>query len=314
MSFEEIKEKLRGAAVSMPTPLDKNYELDLDGLKENTRFLIENGFRNGKGVLMAVAAAGECPSLSVEERKAAMRVVAEEAYGKVPLVSAAQDCNINTVIELSNYAKEVGYDAIQISPTFYFGPSAKNVYQLFKVINEKTDIGVVIYNTPWLSGNFSIDIDLMSKLVELDNIVSIKWFSTDNVCYMEAFKRYADKVAFMDNTINPTTAHMLGAKMYLAIPGNFAPEYAINIWELLEKHQYPEAISELWRLEIPWYKWIGQLHEEGVRGEGAIIKSTMAMVGLPGGPARPPYDHKLNPDQERRLREVLINGGLKVIK
>jgi len=69
----------------------------------------------------------------------------------------------------------------------------------------------------------------MGRLVEIDNIVSIKWNSPDNICDMEAVKKYADKVAFMDNSINPITSHILGAKMYLAIPDNFAPKYAINM-------------------------------------------------------------------------------------
>ena len=314
MDFEEVKEKLRGAVVSMATPMKENYELDLEGLRKNVRFLLENGVTSGKAVLMAVTAAGECPSLSVEERKVAMKVVAEEAKGKVPLVTSAQDCNINTIIELSNYAAELGYDVVQISQPFYYGPSAQVIYRLFKYLSEKIDIGIMVYNTPWLSGGFSIDIDLLGKIVDLDNVVSIKWTSADEVCYLEAYKRYADKVAFLDNTINPLAAHMLGAKMYLAIPGNFAPKYATKIWELMEAGKYPEALNELWRLEIPWYKWIQEVHTEGVRGEGAIIKSSLEMIGLPAGPARPPYDFKLTPDQKSRLRKVLVEGGVKVVK
>lgn len=314
MDFERIKEKLHGPAVSVATPMRQNYELDLPSLRENVRLLIKNGFENGKGVLMAVAAAGECPSLTIEERKVAMKAVADEAKGKVPLVTSAQDCSINTVIELANYAKDVGYDAVQISPPFYYPLSPDEVYRFFEVISESTETSIIVYNTPWLNGGFSIDINLMGRLVKINNVVSFKWWSADHVCYIEAYKKYADKVSFLDNTLNPITAHMLGAKMYLTIPANFAPKYSLSIWNLLEKHQYQKALSELLRLHIPYYKWIYEVQKEGVHGEGAIIKSAMTMVGLHAGPARPPYDHKLNPDQKRRLREILINAGLKIIE
>ena len=78
LDFEKVKEKLQGAAVSIATPMKKNYDLDVDGLRKNVRFLIKNGIVSGKAVLMAVAAAGECTSLSIEERKTAMKEVAEE--------------------------------------------------------------------------------------------------------------------------------------------------------------------------------------------------------------------------------------------
>lgn len=298
----------------MAAPMDQNYELDLDGLRSNTRFLIDSGLRTGKGVMMSVTAAAECPSLSIEERKTAMKVVADEANGKVPLITSAQDCNINTIIELANYAKETGFDVVQISPPFYYGPSAINVYRLFELVDKKTDIAVMLYNAHWLSGNFSVDIDLMGRLLEIPSVVSFKWSSPDPFCYIEAFKRYAGTVPFLDNTDNPIIGHMHGAKMFLAQPGNFAPKYMINIYELLEKHQYQEVLKEVWKLELPWYKWLGQMHAEGIRGEGATLKASMAMVGLPAGPARPPYDHDLTPDQLNRLRDVFVKAGLKVVK
>ncbi|MEM3787052.1 MAG: dihydrodipicolinate synthase family protein, partial [Nitrososphaeria archaeon] len=116
----KVKEKLVGPAVSIATPMKDNFEIDLDGLEYNVEYLIDNGFINGKGVIMAVAAAGEAPSLTLEERKNAMKVVAETAKGKVPLVTSAQDPSLDNVIKLAKYAEEVGYDAVQISPPFYF--------------------------------------------------------------------------------------------------------------------------------------------------------------------------------------------------
>jgi dihydrodipicolinate synthase/N-acetylneuraminate lyase len=311
MGIEEVKEKLRGPVVSMPTPMKQNYDIDLKGLKANAHFIIEKGLK-GNGVLMAVTAGGECFSLSIEERKMAMKAVAEEAKGKVPLITSAQDCNIDVVVELSNYAKSVGYDVIQISQPYYTGTSAGELYQWFKKICEKTEIGIMVYNTPWLSGGFSIGIELMGKLIELDNIISFKWSSPDSYTYMEGYKKYAEKLPILANDAVPIVAHMLGAKMFLAIPGNYAPQYVVEIWNLLEEQRYLEALKELWRFTIPWYQWLRQLGDEGVHEY--FTKATLEMLGLAAGPSKPPFDHKLNADQEKRLREILVNAGLNVIK
>lgn len=72
-------------------------------MKANARFIIENGLE-GNCVLMAVTAGGEYFVLSIDERKAAMKVAAEEVKRMVPLITSAQDCNVNAVIELANYA------------------------------------------------------------------------------------------------------------------------------------------------------------------------------------------------------------------
>ena len=311
VSLEEVKEKLRGPVVSMPTPMKQNYELDLQGLRSNARFILENGLE-GNGVLMAVTAGGEAFSLSIDERKVAMKALAEEAKGKVPLITSAQDCNIDTVVDLANYADSVGYDVIQISQPYYTGPSAGELYNWVKEISERTEIGLMVYNTPWLSGGLSIDMDLMGKLIEIDNIVSIKWSSRDRNTYMEGFKRYSDRLPLLANDAVPIVAHMLGAKMFLAIPGNYAPQYVVDVWNLLEEQRYSEALQECWRFTIPWYNWLRQLGAEGVHEYGT--KATLEMLGLAAGPSKPPFDHTLNAEQERRLREILVNAGLKVIR
>jgi len=312
VSFEKIKETLRGPVVSMPTPMKPNYEVDLPGLKANARFILENGLE-GNGVLLAATAGGEAFSLSIGERKTVMKAVAEEAVGKVPFITSAQDCNIDTVVELANYAHDIGCEVVQISQAYYTGPSAGELYQWIKKISERIEVGIMVYNTPWLSGGFSIDIDLLGKLIEIDNVVAIKWYSLDRLTYMEGYQRFSDKLPFLANADPvPIVAHMLGAKMFMMPQGNYAPQHAVDIWNLMEAKRYPEALQELWRFTIPLFQWIRQLDVEGVHEYHT--KATLEMLGLAAGPAKPPFDHKLNTEQEKALKEILVNAGLKPVK
>ncbi|MGB9614856.1 MAG: dihydrodipicolinate synthase family protein [Fervidobacterium sp.] len=313
MDFIRIKEKLVGPAVSIATPMKENFEIDLDGLEYNVNFLIESGFVNGKGVIMAVAAAGEAPSLTFEERKIAMKTVAETAKGRVPLVTSAQDPSLDNVIKLAKYAEECGYDAVQISPPFYFPVNSEVVYRFFEEISKRTNIGIMVYNTPWVNRGYNINLKLMEKLAKIKNIVSFKWRNDNEVDYLEAIKRFSSKISFLANTLDPVSAYILGARMYLAIPANFAPKYSLHIHELLVSKRYEEAINELFRLHIPYYNWINEVTSEGVLGEGVIIKAPMKMVGLPSGPARPPYNFQLNETQLEKLRNILANAGLKIV-
>ncbi|MGC8869827.1 MAG: dihydrodipicolinate synthase family protein [Brevinematia bacterium] len=78
-NFEILKEKIKGVIVVMITPFKENYELDEEGLRRLTRFLIDSGIKEGKGVLVPAGSTGECAMLSDEERKRIFQIVKDEA-------------------------------------------------------------------------------------------------------------------------------------------------------------------------------------------------------------------------------------------
>lgn len=58
MSAENFKDNLKGLVIPMPTPFKSDYELDMEGLRGNTRFLVEKGIKTGKGVCSSPAHRG----------------------------------------------------------------------------------------------------------------------------------------------------------------------------------------------------------------------------------------------------------------
>lgn len=67
--FKNLRDKIKGIVLVMITPFKENYELDEDGLRRLTRFLIDSGVKEGKGILVPAGSAGECPMLTDEERR-----------------------------------------------------------------------------------------------------------------------------------------------------------------------------------------------------------------------------------------------------
>lgn len=63
---------------------------------------------------------------------------------------------------------------MQISSPFYFAVNSEAVYRFFKIISERTNIGIMVYNIPWANRGFRIDMDLMDKLAKIDRLVSFK--------------------------------------------------------------------------------------------------------------------------------------------
>ena len=77
MDAQQAMTFFRGPMVSVATPFTPDFELDLEALRDNIRFMVDRGVRQGQGVLLVAAAGGEFPMLSMEERKEITRVSVE---------------------------------------------------------------------------------------------------------------------------------------------------------------------------------------------------------------------------------------------
>jgi dihydrodipicolinate synthase/N-acetylneuraminate lyase len=104
----------------------------------------------GKGVLLAVGAGGDFDVLTLEERKAVARVIAETAAGRVPVIVGIQDTNPQVCIELARYAQSLGAYGVQVGPPYYHSPSDEDVLKFFRSIHDaSSSIGIMVHNTWW---------------------------------------------------------------------------------------------------------------------------------------------------------------------
>ncbi len=79
ISRKEARQRFSGLFTPLMTPFKENYDLDLDGLRSNVRFLMRGGFgENGSGVFLVAGAGGEFPVLTMDERKKVAQTVVEE--------------------------------------------------------------------------------------------------------------------------------------------------------------------------------------------------------------------------------------------
>jgi len=312
MNKEEARKRIRGPVVPVITPFKSDFELDLEVLRENVQFLLDGGMRMGRGVLLAGGAGGEAPMLTVEERKEVAKTVVDRANGKIVVIVGAQHTDPRQVVELSRYAEDVGADAVQLSPPFYYTPSDEDVVRFFRMVAESIGIGIMVYNTYWLG--FNISHQLMARLAELDNVVSIKWSAPNNHAYLMGYRLFAEKMAVIDNTgpVLLIWSHMLGATGFITHVASYWPQHELMIWDLLEKGEYVRVKEELAKLNWPWYDFRVKMGE-ATGGEANVIKAAMEMVGLKAGPPRSPT-MPLTPEQREELRKILVEGGVNLMR
>jgi 4-hydroxy-tetrahydrodipicolinate synthase len=299
----------------MITPLKEDYSIDEDGFRENVKFLLDNGYVTGKAVLMAATPPGEDTSLSIEERKTVMRLLAEEAGGKVPLVTSACDNSLATVIDLAKYAHDLGYISVQLPPPYYHGTTPDEVFDWYQRVAKEVEIGISVYNTTWLGvlGGVGFQEALIERFTEIPNIVALKWSSPNGWAYFHVLDKFKDRFAIVDNQWKGLGV-MFGADALLSVTAQFHPKQELEVWALFKAGRYAEAI-DLWKkLSIPYYMWVQAMAQQGINGEGAIVKAPMKLAGRPAGPSKPPYDHKFTPDQLAWLKDILIAGDVPGVK
>jgi dihydrodipicolinate synthase/N-acetylneuraminate lyase len=299
----------------MITPLKDDYTIDAEGFRENVRFILDSGYKTGKAVIMAATPPGEDVYLSLEERKTVMQLLAEEAGGKVPLVTSACDNSLATVIDLAKHAHDLGFTAIQLPAPFYHDTTPDEVFDWYQRVAKEVEIGISAYNTTWLGllSGVGFQEAILERLSTIPNIVALKWSSPNMWTYIQIFDKFKNRFAIVDNAMKGLGA-MYGAQAMLTITANFHPKRELEIWELMKTGRYAEGI-ELWKkLTLPYYLWLQAMKKQGINGEAPITKAPMKLAGRPAGPCKPPYDHKFTPEQLAWLKEVLIQGGVPGVK
>jgi hypothetical protein len=80
------------------------------------------------------------------------------------------------------------------------------------------------------------------------------------------------------------------------------------MWGLLEARAWDQAQAEARRVLLPYYEIIGDIWKTHA-GEGNIEKMGLELLGMEGGPSRPPM-RPLPPSYKERLRQYCLAVGL----
>jgi len=309
MTVEEAKSRWKGPVVPVLTIFNEDLSLDLEGLRGNIRYLLDAGAQVGNMVLLVCGAGGDFPVLTTDERKEVAETVADEVQGRVPIIVGAEHTSTLTCVELGRHALEIGADAIQVNPPYYHTPSLEDIFYHFEVISDSVDIGIVVYNTYWTALN--IGLEGLERLASLENLIGVKWAAPSLTEYKMGYEQFADQLAFIDNGGDFVFAHKQGGVAWISHVSNFWPQHDWRILELMDAGRYEEAEEVISGFNVAFQAFRDEMQAQ-TSGEGHAIKKIMELVGLTGGPSRPPTRYIPMTDQQRTtlsglLRERIVD-------
>ena len=105
MTAEEFKNSLRGIVPVQSCPYNKEGEVDIEGIKENTKFIVDFAKDGNKDVvLMTNGSATEFYANSIEEQKKVIKTVVDTVGGAIPVVAGISQAAARQTIEMAKYA------------------------------------------------------------------------------------------------------------------------------------------------------------------------------------------------------------------
>ena len=293
MPPNELRQKLQGVISFPVTPFHRDQSLDLDGLRQNLRTLLKHPIC----AVVAAAGTGELYSLAPAEHLAVVKATVEEVKGRVP-VMAGTGFNPPIAAELARLAAAAGASGILAFPPYYPSPDEDGLIAYYQTIADATALGLLIYSRDW----FNPSPALVEKLAQqIPNLVAWKDGQADVRRYQMIRQRVGDRLHWIGGAGDDLVPgyYSIGIRTYTSSIANVAPKLSLRLHELAAAGKSEELTPLMNELVIPLYA----LRARRKGYEVSAMKAMMEMIGLAGGPVRPPLVD-LPPDEVEPLRTL----------
>lgn len=286
----------RGVLPAIITPFKEDYSLDEEGLRRNIEFLGETGIAG----IVPCGTTGESATLTFEEHKRVVEIAVE--CSKVPVVAGTGSNNTKEAIDLTKHAADVGADAALLIAPYYNRPNDRGLLEHFKVIAEKCDIPLILYNIPKRTGT-DIRPDLVAKLAKVKNIIGIKEASgslSQVSAVIEQTRSNGFTVLSGDDDLTLPIMSLGGAGV-ISVIANVAPRKTVAMVDAM-------ARGDLAQAQKMHYELAPLVRSMFLETNPIPVKTAYGIMGLAAGPLRLPLA-PLAEEKEKILREIIGRMG-----
>lgn len=240
-----------GVYTALITPFGDDGTIDEAALRRIVNQQIDGGISG----LVPMGTTGESPTVSHDENIEVIRIVIDEARGRVPVIAGTGSNNTTEAIDMTRRAKDLGADAsLQVAP-YYNKPSQEGFYRHFTTIADEVDLPMIVYNIPGRTGK-NIETDTLARMTAHRNIAAVKEASGSIPQMMDVISTVPsdfDVLSGDDNLALGLT--LLGGRGVVSVAGNLIPEQMSRMIELALQNKVEEAREEHYRL-LPLFKAI----------------------------------------------------------
>lgn len=261
--------------VALVTPMLADGAVDYGTLRR----LVDYHVAEGTDAIVAMGTTGESATLDEREHCEVIRIVIEQAAGRLPIIAGTGANSTREAIDLTRAARELGADACLLVTPYYNKPTQEGLFQHFSAVAATVEIPQILYNVPGRTGCDLLPATV-ARLAGVPNIVGIKE-ATGDLARVAAIKSTCgdDFGLYSGDDASAREFCLLGGHGVISVTANVAPRSmhrmcvaaiagddaeAATIDATLEG-LHRELFVESNPIPVKWALWRMGLIERGIR-------------------------------------------------
>jgi 4-hydroxy-tetrahydrodipicolinate synthase len=294
-------QELRGVYVVTVTPFTKDGEVDLDGIRRNVAWWVGQGVHG----LIPLGSTGEFASLEDAQRTRIIETVIDAVGKRIPVVVGATAETTGRAVRYAREAERLGASGLLVLPPYYYTPTQEELVEHYRTIADAVGIPLMVYNNP-SSSKVDILPETVARLAGHPNIRYIKESSGD-IRRITAIRMLTEDrmTVFCGWEDMAYESFLLGARGWVCVIGNIAPQSAVKLFDLAVERRDTAAAWALYGKMLPLLRYL----EYAGRTQKAL-KHALDRMGLAGGCSSTPK-LPLEEEHRRKIEQLLaaLEGG-----
>jgi len=290
-----LRNKLSGVIAFPVTPFKEDLSLDLPGLHENLTKLLEHPI----AAIVVAGGTGELYSLTPAEYVRVVELTTLAVEDRVPVI-AGVGFGQRLAVEMAQAAEKAGADGILAFPPYYPQAEDEGLFEYYRAIGDATRLGMLIYTRDWTSYSPA----MVERLTSIPTLIGWKDGEGDIRRLQMIMNHVGDRLHWIGGAGDDMVAayFSIGVTTFTSSIATVAPQLSLKLWELADAGDSETLRDLLDRCVVPLFA----LRTRRKGYEVSAMKAMMDMVGLNGGPVRPPLVN-VKPEEEDELRTILAS-------
>ena len=228
----------RGSIPALVTPF-RGEALDEEALRAHVEWQISEGSH----ALVPIGTTGEQATLDVDEQRRVVRIVVEQAAGRVPVIAGCGSNSTRTAIDHMKAAADLGARGALIVVPYYNKPNQDGIYAHFAACAQACPLPIVVYNVPSRTVA-DISVETLGRLAQIPSVVAIK-DASGNLARVTA-QRLACGAKFAQLSGNDDMAlgfNAMGGVGCISVSANVAPRLCAQFQEATLTGDWKNALE-----------------------------------------------------------------------
>lgn len=281
----------------MVTPFTADGELDVAGAQRLAAHLVDTERNDG---LVISGTTGESPTTTDEEKDRLLRAVVETVGDRAHVVAGVGTNDTAHTIHLAQAAEKAGATGTLLVTPYYNRPPQAGLLAHFRAAADATGLPAMLYDIPVRTGT-PIETETLVRLAEHPRIAAVKDAKGD--LEASAWVLARTDLAYYSGDDKVTLPLLsIGGTGVVGVPTHVVGSRTKDMIEAYGRGDVAGALA-LHRAMLPVYS--GFFRTQGV----ILTKAALGLLGLPGGPVRPPLVDATD-EQVETLRADLAAAGV----